>query len=152
MYRTVAASNRNEIVTNLESDLSRFLEWITNNKMVANPKKLQSMFLGFKGQRRLRLNTNENKLSATNHVKLLGIEVDNKLFNLSLSLGLFPDCWKIARVAPVFNDGPADESFNYRPISVLPVVSRLFEKLIYNQLYHYLDSNKLIFGKQSAYR
>ena len=54
--------------------------------------------------------------------------------------------------APVFKDGPADESSNYRPISVLPVVSRLFEKLIYDQLYHYLDSNKLIFGKQSAYR
>ena len=76
----------------------------------------------------------------------------SQLFNLSLSLGLFPDCWKIARVAPVFKDGPADESSNYRPISVLPVVSRLFEKLIYDQLYHYLDSNKLTFGKQSAYR
>ena len=76
----------------------------------------------------------------------------SQLFNLSLSLGLFPDCWKIARVAPIFKDGPADESSNYRPISVLPVVSRFFEKLIYEQLYHYLDSNKLIFGKQSAYR
>ena len=76
----------------------------------------------------------------------------SQLFNLSLSLGLFPDCWKIARVAPIFKDGPADESSNYRPISVLPVVSRLFEKLIYDKLYHYLDSNKLIFGKQSAYR
>ena len=51
----------------------------------------------------------------------------SQLFNLSLSLGLFPDCWKIVRVAPVFKDGPADESSNYRPISVLPVVSRLFE-------------------------
>ena len=60
-----------EIVTNLESDLSRLLEWFTNNGMVANPKKFQLMFLGLKGQRRLRLNINENKLSA--------IEVDNKL-------------------------------------------------------------------------
>ena len=47
--------------------------------MVANPKKFQLMFLGLKGQRRLRLKINENKLSATDHVKLLGIEVDNKL-------------------------------------------------------------------------
>ena len=37
------------------------------------------MFLGLKGQRGLRLNINENKLSATDHVKLLGIEIDNKL-------------------------------------------------------------------------
>ena len=38
------------------------------------------------------------------------------------------------------------------PISVLPVVSRLFEKLIYDQMYQYLDSNKLVFEKQSACR
>ena len=37
------------------------------------------MFLGLKGQRGLQLNINENKLSATDHVKLLGIEIDNKL-------------------------------------------------------------------------
>ena len=42
-------------------------------------KKFQLMFLGLKGQRRLRLNISENKLSATDYVKLLGIEFDNKL-------------------------------------------------------------------------
>ena len=68
-----------EIVTNLESDLSRLLEWFTNNGMVANPEKFQVMFLSLKGQRSLRLNINDNKLSATDHVKLLGIEVDDKL-------------------------------------------------------------------------
>ena len=73
-------------------------------------------------------------------------------FNLSLSLGLFPYSWEIARVASVFKSGLADESCNYRPISVLPVVSRLSEKLIYDQLYNYLYSNILIFGNQSAYR
>ena len=76
----------------------------------------------------------------------------SQLFNLSLSFGLFPDSWKIARVAPVFKNGLADESSNYGPISVLPAVSCLFEKLIYDQLYLYLDSNKLVFGKHSAYR
>ena len=75
----------------------------------------------------------------------------SQLFNLSLSLGLFPDSWEIARVATIFKNGPADESCNYRPIFVLPVVSRLFGKLIYDQLYQYLDSNKLLFEKQSAY-
>ena len=63
----------------MESDLSRLHEWFTNNGMVANPKKFQLMFLGLKGQRRLRLNINDNKLSATDHVKLLGIEVANEL-------------------------------------------------------------------------
>ena len=46
--------------------------------MVANPKKFRLMFLGLKGQK-LRLNINYNKLSATDYVKLLGIEGGNKL-------------------------------------------------------------------------
>ena len=57
----------------------QIMEWFANNGMVANPKKFQLTFLGLKGQRRLRLNINDNKLSATDHVKLLEIEVDNKL-------------------------------------------------------------------------
>ena len=73
-------------------------------------------------------------------------------FNLSLSLGLFPGSWKKARVAPVFKNCLADESSNYRPISVLLVVSQLFEKPIYDHLHHHLDSNNFVFGKQSAYR
>ena len=75
-----------------------------------------------------------------------------QLFNLSLSLGRFPDSWKIARVAPSFKDGATDNKSNYRPISVLPVISRLFEKLIFDQLYDYLNRNQLIFLLQSAFR
>ena len=41
---------------------------------------------------------------------------------------------------------------NYRPISVLPVISRLFEKLVYNQLYEYMSTNGLIASCQSGFR
>ena len=54
------------------------------------------------------------------------------LFNCSLLSGTFPDSWKAARVAPIFKEGSVDEQSNYRPISVLPDLSRLFEKLVYN--------------------
>ena len=43
--------------------------------------------------------------------------------------------WKIARIAPIFEDGDKTDKSNYRPIWVLPVLSRIFEKLAYNQLY-----------------
>ena len=76
-----------------------------------------------------------------------------QLFNLlSLSLGRFQDSWKLARVAPIFKDGATDDKSNYRPISVLPVISRLFEKLIFDQLYDFLNRNQLIFLLQSAFR
>ena len=58
----------------------------------------------------------------------------------------------MARVTPIYKDGSRIEISNYRPISVLPVVSRLFEKLVYDQLYMYLNSNTLIHSGQSGFR
>ena len=54
------------------------------------------------------------------------------LFNKSLFAGKFPEDWKIARIAPIFKSGARDDRSNYRPISVLPSMSRLFEKLIFS--------------------
>ena len=71
---------------------------------------------------------------------------------VSLSSGVFPDSWKVARVAPIFKEGLSDDRSNCRPISVLPVASRLFEKLVYDQLYRYLDGNKLVCLQQSGFR
>ena len=71
---------------------------------------------------------------------------------MSIESGMFPDSWKIARVAPIFKSGSTEDRLNYRPISVLPVVSRLFEKLIYDQLYEYLDSNMHLFKDQYGFR
>ena len=55
-------------------------------------------------------------------------------------------------MSPIFKEGKLDDRSNYRPISVLPVVSRLFEKLIYGQLYQYLDEHKYLASHQSGFR
>ena len=68
-----------EIVIKLENDLGRLLVWFSKNGMIANPEKFQIMFLGLSDQRRLRLNIEGQKLSATDTVKLLGIQIDKKL-------------------------------------------------------------------------
>ena len=73
------------------------------------------------------------------------------IFNRSIATGVFPNCWKIARVAQIFRSIQSDDRSNYRPISVLPFLSRVFEKLVFNQLYEYLDKNKLIHYKQSGF-
>ena len=68
-----------EIMTNLESDLSTLLNWFYANGMVANPDKFQLMFLGLNERHKLRLNIEGVKISSTEHIKLLGIDIDNKL-------------------------------------------------------------------------
>ena len=76
----------------------------------------------------------------------------SQMFNLCLSLGKFPEFWKMARVTPIYKDGSRNEISNYRPISVLPFVSRLFEKLVYDQLYTCFNSNSLLHSGQSGFR
>ena len=66
----------------------------------------------------------------------------SQMFHLCLSLGTFPEILKMARVTPIYKDCSRNESY-YRPISVLLVVSRRFEKLVYDQLRTYLNSNTL---------
>ena len=68
--------------------------------------------------------------------------------NYSLKNGKFPDSLKNANIIPVYkNDDPTDK-INYRPVSFLPLLSKIFEKVIYNQLRKYTDIflNKLLCG------
>ena len=51
------------------------------------------------------------------------------IFNLSIATGVFPENWKTARFAPIFKSGEKNNRSNYRPISVLPFLARLFEKI-----------------------
>ena len=67
-----------------------------------------------------------------------------KIFNSCIETETFPDEWKIAKVTPIVKKGPKSDLNNYRPIFVLPIVSKLFEKIIYHQLYDYQDKNKLL--------
>ena len=74
------------------------------------------------------------------------------MFNMSLENREFPALWKTARVIPIFKEGDKNAKENYRPISVLPIVSRFFERLVYNQLYQHLNTNDLLTPSQSGFR
>ena len=75
-----------------------------------------------------------------------------EIFNSYIDTGTFPDEWKIVKVTPIFKKGSKSDLNNYRLISVLPIVSKLFEKIINQQLYDYLDKNKLLNIYQSDFR
>ena len=59
---------------------------------------------------------------------------------------------EISRVSPVFEDGVKADPNNYRPISALPVVSKLTERVVFNQFYGYLNENNLLTESQSGFR
>ena len=57
---------------------------------------------------------------------------------MAIDTETFPFEWKIARVTPLHKKGPRKLLDNYRPISILPVISKIFEKILNEQLYEYL--------------
>ena len=61
------------------------------------------------------------------------------LFDTSIESSIFPDAWRLTRDTLIFKKGNRDDKSNYSPISVVPAVSRLFEKLITDQLYQFMD-------------
>ena len=74
------------------------------------------------------------------------------IFNQSLVTGIFPSDWKMAKLSPIFKNGSKSDLNNYRPISVIPTVAKSFEKIIYDQLYQYLNENSLLNSGQSGFR
>ena len=72
------------------------------------------------------------------------------VINQSLSTGIFPDRLKIPRVVPLFKKGDQHIPDNYRPISLLPVVYKVFGKVIFNQLYQYVTDINLILPVSTA--
>lgn len=77
----------------------------------------------------------------------------SRLFNMCLQESVFPDCWKVSSVVPVFkNSGEKSDPKNYRPISLLPVVSKLFERLINNRLVQHLEATNLFSDYQYGFR
>ena len=66
--------------------------------------------------------------------------------------GVFPDGLKVARVVPIYKAGSKKNVNNYRPISVLPSLSKLFEKLLLSKLLSFLDKHQVINSNQYGFR
>lgn len=77
----------------------------------------------------------------------------SRLINHCIDTGSFPSVWKTAGVTPIYKGkGSKDDKNNYRPISVLPILSKIFEKHIYQALCSYTRNNKLLYNLQSGFR
>ena len=76
------------------------------------------------------------------------------LFNDSIEYSIYPDIFKIAKCVPIYKGNPLDpyEAANYRPISILNCINKTLEKLLHDQIYYYLEVNKLFPDFQYGYR
>ena len=74
------------------------------------------------------------------------------LINLSLKQGVFPKQLKVAKVIPIFKSEDSHLFNNYRPISLLPSFSKVYEKVVASQIVQYLDDNKLYYQDQYGFR
>ena len=98
-------------------------------------------------------NLNPNKASGSDGISgQMLILCDNSLgmplkiiFENILLTSLYPEVWKLANVTPIFKKGDKQATKNYRPISLLPICGKIFEKIIFNNLYPYLKGEQSYF-------
>ena len=75
-----------------------------------------------------------------------------KIFNLSIATGIMPYLWKTAKVTATHKGGSLQDLNNYRPISILPVLSKLVERHVHKHFYAYLTQHNLLHAAQSGFR
>ena len=74
------------------------------------------------------------------------------VFNNSVSEGIFPECFKTAKIIKKFKSGDSNATVNYRPISMLPFLSKIFKKLMCSRLDSYLRSNNILCTNHVVFR
>ena len=74
------------------------------------------------------------------------------IINLSLETGVVPTEWKMAKVIPIFKSGSMAEIDNYRPISILPTLSKILEKMVHKQLMKHFEFNGFLSEHQFGFR
>ena len=76
----------------------------------------------------------------------------SRLFNNLFEIGNFPEIWKIAHITPIYKkSGSKTCKTNYRPISILPTLSKIFESVLHDRLLKHCIENEIITEKQAAY-
>ena len=75
-----------------------------------------------------------------------------KIMNASLATGIVPEEMKMAKVVPIYKAKDPTHFINYRPISLLPAISKVLEKVVYRRLYNYISLNEILYQSQYGFR
>ena len=108
-----------------------------------SPIEVQNIFNSFKNNKSLGPNSIPNNIL---HLVCNDISAPiSKLINLSYENGSFPSTMKLAKVIPVHKKGSQVDLDNYRPISLLSNINKVFEKIMYSRVYDFLSSQNIFF-------
>ena len=113
-------------------------------------KKVNKMLKNLKNSRSTSIDELDNFC-----VKLAADIIDKPLHHiitLSLMSNRFPNCWKYSRVIPLHKKESTLECKNYRPVAILSPLSKILEKVVYEQLYNYFTINKIFHPNLHGYR
>ena len=164
-----SVTNDTEIAETFNSFFTEIGEKLSNTipKSTLNPLEL---IPDIANEMNLESTSEQELINIINGLNNVGAGVDNisaKLFKLSFSVilkpllhlfnsclqsGTFPLCLKIAVIKPIFKSGECHLVNNYRPISILPFMSKILEKLIYIRLINHLNINKIIHENQFGFQ
>ena len=133
-------------------------EFCNKNKTSSNPFKMPPMTVYEVGKRITDINNNTSASSDCVSPTLLKlalpyiIESLTYIYNLSMDQNKFPSLLKIAKVKPIPKSGDLNDLNNYRPISLLSILSKPLERHIHKHMYKYLIENNLLNSSQSGFR
>ena len=104
-------------------------------------------------------NLNVNKAHGHDYISIRMIKMCDEylvrplsiIFQNYLNSCIYPSAWKKANVIPVSKKDNKQCVYNYRPVSLLPVFGKIFEELIFNEIYSFLDREKLLNTSQSGF-
>lgn len=136
-------------IPNINDNPTKFIDNSPTTSFVMSPVLPLEVMKLFKS-------LNENKASLNIPNKLIKIASSQfaipftYIYNQSIKMGIVPDLFKIPRITPIYKSGILTDPNNYRPISILSPFSKIFERIVYDQLLHFLEKNNFFLIINSA--
>ena len=154
-YFATVGSNYTKAIAPSKTKISDYLKRIKRNEKSifltpTNRHEIEKLISNLPNKNSSGFDMINNKL-----LKLIKTEIAVPLeivFNVSIESGIFPDKMKLAEIVPLYKCKSRLEPGNYRPISLLPTISKILEKVMYKRTYKFLMDNNQIYHSQYGFR